>query len=198
MPTITTDHLTIACDLYGSEDAPAVLLLHGWPDDATSWDRVAPRLAQAGLRVVVPTLRGFGATRFRYDHTPRTGDSAILALDAIALMDALGIDRFMVAGHDWGSNIAEALAVGWPERVRKLAMLATPPRLGACRPRPSIRRSGNGITGSWRPDAAHRPSATTGAALPISTGSTGRRRAGSTRRPSTRSPSPSTIPTGRR
>ncbi len=111
-----TDHLSIACDLYGSEDAPVVLLLHGWPDDATTWDRVAPRLAQAGLRVVVPTLRGFGATRFRHDHT-RTGDSAILALDAIALMDALGIDRFMVAGHDWGSNIAEALAVGWPERV---------------------------------------------------------------------------------
>jgi pimeloyl-ACP methyl ester carboxylesterase len=137
MPTITTDHLSIACDLYGSEDAPVVLLLHGWPDDATTWDRVAPRLAQAGLRVVVPTLRGFGATRFRHDHTPRTGDSAILALDAIALMDAIGIDRFMVAGHDWGSNIAEALAVGWPERVRKLALLSTPPRLGGM-PTPSF------------------------------------------------------------
>ena len=137
MPTITTDHLSIACDLYGSEDAPVVLLLHGWPDDATTWDRVAPRLAQAGLRVVVPTLRGFGATRFRHDHTPRTGDSAILALDAIALMDKLGIDRFMVAGHDWGSNIAEALAVGWPERVRKLALLSTPPRLGGM-PTPSF------------------------------------------------------------
>ncbi len=130
MPTITTDHLTIAYDLYGPEGAPVVLLLHGWPDDATTWDKVAPRLAQAGLRVVVPTLRGFGATRFRHDHTPRSGDSAILALDAIALMDALGVERFMVAGHDWGSNAAEALAVGWPERVQRLAMLSTPPRLG--------------------------------------------------------------------
>ncbi|MCT8002720.1 alpha/beta hydrolase [Sphingomonas sanguinis] len=130
MPSISTDHLSIAYDLYGPEGAPVVLLLHGWPDDATTWDKVAPRLAQAGLRVVVPTLRGFGATRFRHDHTPRTGDSAILALDAIALMDALRIGRFMVAGHDWGSNIAEALAVGWPERVQRLAMLSTPPRLG--------------------------------------------------------------------
>jgi len=130
MPTISTDHLTIAYDLYGPEGAPVVLLLHGWPDDATTWDKVAPRLAQGGLRVVVPTLRGFGATRFRHDHTPRTGDSAILAMDAIALMDALGVERFMVAGHDWGSNAAEALAVGWPERVQRLAMLSTPPRLG--------------------------------------------------------------------
>ncbi len=75
-------------------------------------------------------LRGFGQTRFLDDAMPRTGNSGMLAMDAIALMDVLGIGRFMVAGHDWGSNIAEALAVGWPERVERLAMLATPPRLG--------------------------------------------------------------------
>lgn len=128
--TMTTDDLEIAYTDHGDPGAPAVLLLHGWPDDASTWDAVVPALTGVGLRVVVPSLRGFGATRFRTRTTPRTGDSAILALDAIALLDRLGIDRFMVAGHDWGSNIAEALAVGWPERVRRLAMLSTPPRLG--------------------------------------------------------------------
>ena len=126
---VQTPALDIAISDVGEEKAPPVLLLHGWPDDASAWDGVAPQLAAAGLRAIVPTLRGFGATRFRTD-APRTGNSAILAMDAIALMDELGIDRFMVAGHDWGSNTAEALAVGWPDRVERLAMLSTPPRLG--------------------------------------------------------------------
>ncbi|WP_242185801.1 L-dopachrome tautomerase-related protein [Sphingomonas sp. CARO-RG-8B-R24-01] len=129
MPILTTDDL----DISYSDDGPAtgtpVLLIHGWPDDASTWDGVRPALHAAGLRTIVPSLRGSGATRFRGD-APRTGNSAILAMDAIALMDGLGIDRFMVAGHDWGSNTAEALAVGWPDRVERLAMLATPPRLG--------------------------------------------------------------------
>ncbi|WP_267378410.1 MULTISPECIES: alpha/beta fold hydrolase [unclassified Sphingomonas] len=129
MPAILTDDLTIAYSEFGPSSGRPVLLLHGWPDDASSWDRVAAALADAGLRVIVPTLRGFGESRFRGD-APRTGNSAILAMDAIALLDALGIDRFMVAGHDWGSNAAEALAVGWPDRVERLAMLATPPRMG--------------------------------------------------------------------
>ena len=114
----------------GPADGPAVLLLHGWPDDATTWAEVAPRLNAAGLRTVAPYLRGFGATRFLSDDTPRTGNSGILAHDAVDLMDALGIDRFRVAGHDWGSNTAEAIAVGWPERVTRMAMLSTPSRLG--------------------------------------------------------------------
>ena len=77
-----------------------------------------------------PNLRGFGGTRFRDSATPRTGDSSVLAYDAIDLMEALGVGQFFVAGHDWGSNAAEALAVGWPERVPKIAMLSTPSRLG--------------------------------------------------------------------
>ena len=130
MPTVTTRHLEIAYADAGPAEGPAVLLLHGWPDSAQTWGAVAARLNAAGLRTVTPSLRGFGGTRFRSAATPRTGNSGVLALDAIELMDALAIRRFMVAGHDWGSNAAEALAVGWPRRVQRMAMLSTPSRLG--------------------------------------------------------------------
>ena len=129
MPTIRTDDLIIAYTDTGPRDGQPVLLLHGWPDDATTWNAVLPQLHEAGLRTIVPTLRGFGETRLA-DGVPRTGDSAMLAVDAIALLDALGVDRFMVAGHDWGSNAAEALAVGWSDRVERMAQLSSPPRLG--------------------------------------------------------------------
>ena len=130
MPTARTPDLDIDFADAGPSAGPVVLLLHGWPDDRASWDPVAATLGDAGLRTIVPSLRGFGATRFASADVPRTGNSARLAMDAIALLDALGIERFSVAGHDWGSNAAEALAVGWPDRVERLAMLATPPRLG--------------------------------------------------------------------
>ena len=129
MPTLPTELLDIAYRDSGPHDGPVVLLIHGWPDDASTWDAVAPQLNEAGLRTIVPTLRGFGETRL-HDGTARTGNSAILAIDMIALMDGLGVERFMVASHDWGSNTAEALAVGWPECVERMAMLCTPPRLG--------------------------------------------------------------------
>jgi pimeloyl-ACP methyl ester carboxylesterase len=135
MPFLDTDCLCIAYADAGPRDAPAVLLLHGWPDDASAWDDVAARLRDAGFRTVTPSLRGFGETRL-HPGVPRTGNSGVLALDAIALMDALGIERFAVAGHDWGSNAAEAMAVGWPGRVRRLAMLSTPPRLGGMKTPP--------------------------------------------------------------
>jgi pimeloyl-ACP methyl ester carboxylesterase len=137
MPTIATDLLDIAFRDTGLREGVPVLLLHGWPDDAAAWDGVADRLNAAGHRTIVPTLRGFTGTRFLSDETPRTGDSARLALDAAALLDALGIERVHVAGHDWGANAAEALAIGYPERVRTLAMLATPPRTGGM-PTPSF------------------------------------------------------------
>ena len=85
-----------------------MLLLHGWPDDATTWAEVAPALNAAGLRTVTPFLRGFGDTRFRATDILRSGNSGILAHDAVELMDAMAVERFMVAGHDWGSNTAEA------------------------------------------------------------------------------------------
>ena len=135
MPSVTTADLTIAYDDDGARDAPAVVLLHGWPDDASTWDAVRPMLREAGFRLIIPTLRGFGANRFLSD-APRTGNSAIHAMDVIALLDALGVNRFAVVGHDWGSNIAEALAVGWPERVTRITMLSTPPRLGGMKTPP--------------------------------------------------------------
>lgn len=130
MPTILTSDLDIAYEDGGPSDGPVVLLLHGWPDDASTWAAVAPVLNGAGLRTIAPMLRGSGDTRFRSAATPRTGNSGILAMDAVALLDALQVVRFSVAGHDWGSNMAEALAIGWPERVERMAMLSSPPRLG--------------------------------------------------------------------
>ena len=114
----------------GPRDGLVVLLQHGWPDDASTWAKVSPVLNAAGLRTIAPFLRGFGGTSFRDASAPRTGSPGILAHDAVDLMDALGIDMFFVAGHDWGSNVAEALAVGWRKRVTRIAMLSTPPRLG--------------------------------------------------------------------
>jgi len=130
MPIVTAGDLNMAVSLHGPAEGQPLLLIHGWPDDASTWDQVASALATVGFRVIVPTLRGFGATRFLNDDSQRTGNSAMLAMDMIALLDGLGIDRVMIAGHDWGSNIAEALAVGWPDRVVRMAMLSTPPRLG--------------------------------------------------------------------
>jgi pimeloyl-ACP methyl ester carboxylesterase len=127
---VSTKHLDVALSDDGPVGAPVVLLLHGWPDDATTWHPIAPRLVAAGYRTIAPMLRGTGGTRFRSATAPRTGNTGILAVDAIELMDALGVDRFVVAGHDWGSNVAEMLAVGWPKRVARIAMLSTPSRLG--------------------------------------------------------------------
>lgn len=130
MPTATTHDLEITYEATGPEDGQPILLIHGWPDDASTWDAVGPALSDAGFRTIVPTLRGFGETRFIGKEAPRTGNAAVLAMDMIELMDALGVDRFAVAGHDWGSNTAEALAVGWPDRVERMVMLSTSPRLG--------------------------------------------------------------------
>jgi pimeloyl-ACP methyl ester carboxylesterase len=102
----------------GPADGPAVLLLHGWPYDIHSYAEVAPLLAAEGYRVIVPHLRGYGTTRFLLDDTPRNGEQAVLAVDAIALMDALEIDRAIVAGFDWGARTANVLAALWPERCR--------------------------------------------------------------------------------
>lgn len=130
MPMIETDLLEIDYRDEGPVEAPAILLLHGWPDDVSTWDIVGRQLNEAGYRTIAPSLRGFGATRFLSDDTPRTGNATTIALDVMVMMDRLGIGRFFVVGHDWGSNIAEALAVGWPNRVARMAMLSSPPRLG--------------------------------------------------------------------
>jgi pimeloyl-ACP methyl ester carboxylesterase len=102
----------------GPRDGEAVLLLHGWPYDIRSFDEVAPALAAAGFRVIVPYLRGYGTTVFADAATPRSGQPAALAHDAIALLDALGIRSAVVGGCDWGARTTNILAALWPGRVR--------------------------------------------------------------------------------
>jgi pimeloyl-ACP methyl ester carboxylesterase len=108
----------------GPSDAPAVLLLHGWPYDIHSYGDVAPLLAGHGYRVIVPYLRGYGATRFRSAETLRNGQQSALAVDAIALMDALDVDRAIVAGFDWGARTACIVAALWPERCSGLVSVS--------------------------------------------------------------------------
>jgi pimeloyl-ACP methyl ester carboxylesterase len=108
----------------GPVTAPSVLLLHGWPYDIHSFDEVVPLLTASGHRVVVPYLRGYGSTRFLSGTTPRNGQQAALAADTIALLDALKIDRAVVAGFDWGARTADIVAALWPERCTGLVSVS--------------------------------------------------------------------------
>ena len=108
----------------GPADGPAVILLHGWPYDIYSYVEVVPLLAQAGYRVIVPYLRGYGSTRFLSDATLRNGQQAALAVDVIALMDVLGIDKATVAGYDWGARTADIVAALWPQRCKGLVSVS--------------------------------------------------------------------------
>ncbi|BDU16411.1 alpha/beta fold hydrolase [Lysobacter auxotrophicus] len=108
----------------GPADGAPVLLLHGWPYDIHSYADVVPLLAAAGYRVIVPHLRGYGSTRFLSPDTPRNGQPAALADDVIALMDALGIPRAVIAGYDWGGRSADIVAALHPERVKALVAVS--------------------------------------------------------------------------
>ena len=100
----------------GPADGPPVFLMHGFPYDIHTYAEVAPILATAGCRVIVPYLRGFGPTRFLSAATPRSGEQAALGADLLALMDALAIPRAVLAGYDWGGRAACVVAALWPER----------------------------------------------------------------------------------
>ncbi|MFQ3456136.1 alpha/beta hydrolase [Bradyrhizobium sp. UFLA01-814] len=100
----------------GPSDGPAVMLMHGFPYDIHSYVDVAPPLAAQGCRVIVPYLRGYGPTTFRDKATPRSGEQAAVGADMMALMDALGIERAVFAGYDWGGRAASIGAALWPER----------------------------------------------------------------------------------
>jgi pimeloyl-ACP methyl ester carboxylesterase len=108
----------------GPTDGRPVVLLHGWPYDIHTYVEVAPLLASAGCRVIVPYLRGYGTTRFPSDATPRNGQQAAIAVDTIALMDALGIEAATVAGCDWGARTAGIVAALWPERCTALVSVS--------------------------------------------------------------------------
>ncbi|NUS22448.1 MAG: alpha/beta hydrolase [Mesorhizobium sp.] len=108
----------------GPASGPVAILLHGWPYDIHSFVDVAPILAQAGYRVIVPYLRGYGATNFLSGETPRNGEPAALAVDIVALMDALDIKKAVIAGFDWGARTADIIAALWPERCRALVSVS--------------------------------------------------------------------------
>jgi pimeloyl-ACP methyl ester carboxylesterase len=108
----------------GPGGGPVVILLHGWPYDIHSFVDVAPLLAQAGYRVIVPYLRGYGTTHFRSSDTMRSGQPSAVAVDIIALMDALGIEKATIAGFDWGARTANIMAVLWPERCKAMVSVS--------------------------------------------------------------------------
>jgi pimeloyl-ACP methyl ester carboxylesterase len=108
----------------GPAGGPPVILLHGWPYDIHSFVDVAPLLAGAGYRVIVPYLRGYGTTQFRSSATVRNAQQSALAVDVIALMDALGIKRALIAGFDWGARTANIVAALWPERCKAMVSVS--------------------------------------------------------------------------
>lgn len=108
----------------GPGNGRAVILLHGWPYDIYSFVEVAPILAAAGYRVIVPYVRGYGTTRFLSKETVRNGQPSAVALDTIALMDALKIEKAVIAGFDWGARTADIIAALWPERCRALVSVS--------------------------------------------------------------------------
>jgi pimeloyl-ACP methyl ester carboxylesterase len=108
----------------GPPGGPAVVLLHGWPYDIQSYAEATPLLAAAGYRVIVPYLRGYGTTRFLSGETSRNGEQAALAMDVIALMDALELEQAIVAGFDWGARSADIVAALWPERCSGLVSVS--------------------------------------------------------------------------
>jgi len=108
----------------GPADGGPVILLHGWPYDIHSFVDVAPLLASAGYRVIVPYLRGYGTTRFLSTETFRNGQPSVVAVDITALMDALKIDKAVIAGFDWGARTANIIAALWPERCKTMVSVS--------------------------------------------------------------------------
>jgi pimeloyl-ACP methyl ester carboxylesterase len=116
--------LNIGYAEVGPADGPAVILLHGWPYDIHSYVDVAPLLARAGYRVIVPYLRGYGTTRFLSSETFRNAQQSAVALDVIALMDALKIEKAILGGFDWGARTVDIIAALWPERCKALVSVS--------------------------------------------------------------------------
>jgi pimeloyl-ACP methyl ester carboxylesterase len=121
---INAGSLSVGYAEAGPAGGKPVILLHGWPYDIHTYVDVAPLLAASGYRVIVPYLRGYGTTRFHSNETPRNGQQSALAVDAIALMDALKIDKVVVGGCDWGARTACIMAALWPERCKALVSVS--------------------------------------------------------------------------
>jgi pimeloyl-ACP methyl ester carboxylesterase len=120
MKHVIAGDLEIAYKEFGPQDGQTAILLHGFPYDVRSYCEVTARLAQNGIRSIVPYLRGYGPTRFISDDTPRSGEQAALGSDLLALMDALSISEAVIGGYDWGGRAACIVAALWPDRVKGL------------------------------------------------------------------------------
>ena len=123
MKTVRTPVLEIGYLESGPADGQVVILLHGWPSDVHDYDELAPPLAEAGFRVLVPWLRGFGPTRFLDPATPRSGQQAALGADVRDFMDALSVASAILVGYDWGGRAACVAAALWPQRVAALVAI---------------------------------------------------------------------------
>src|ERR1700730_17931070 len=121
--TIQTSVLTIAYEDNGPRQGFPIILLHGFPDDVRAFDEVTPPLVQAGYRVLVPYLRGYGPTRFRDSSAPRMGEQAAIGQDLVDFADALKLPQFAVAGYDWGCRAACIAAALHPDRVRAAVLI---------------------------------------------------------------------------
>jgi pimeloyl-ACP methyl ester carboxylesterase len=121
---VDADLLNVGYAEEGPPNGPAVILLHGWPYDIHSYVDVAPLLAAKGYRVIVPYLRGYGSTRFLSKDTFRNGQQSAVAMDIIAFMDALKIDRAIIGGFDWGARTADIVAALWPERCKAIVSVS--------------------------------------------------------------------------
>jgi pimeloyl-ACP methyl ester carboxylesterase len=108
----------------GPTNGPAVILLHGWPYDIHSYAEVTPLLASAGYRVIIPYLRGYGTTRFLSSETVRNGQQSVIAVDILALMDALKIEKAIIAGFDWGARTANIIAALWQQRCKAMVSVS--------------------------------------------------------------------------
>jgi pimeloyl-ACP methyl ester carboxylesterase len=124
LKTVDAGLMRIGYAELGPANGPVVILLHGWPYDIHSYADVAPLLADAGYRVIVPYLRGHGTTRLLANDTPRNGQPSAVASDTIAMMDALKIEKAILAGYDWGARSADIIAALWPERCRALVSVS--------------------------------------------------------------------------
>jgi pimeloyl-ACP methyl ester carboxylesterase len=120
---VRTPTLEIGYDAYGDDSGFPIVLLHGFPDDAHAYDSVAPPLAAAGYRVLVPYLRGYGPTRFLDEAEPRKAQQAAIGQDLMDFMDALGLQSAALSGYDWGGRAACITALLAPERVRALVTI---------------------------------------------------------------------------
>jgi pimeloyl-ACP methyl ester carboxylesterase len=122
---VSTEFLKIAYNEVGPPDGLAVVLLHGFPYDVHAYDKVAELLAASGYRCIVPFLRGFGATRFLFESSPRSGEQAALGADLLSLMEVLSIESAVLGGYDWGGRAACIVSALWPDRVRGLVSCGT-------------------------------------------------------------------------